>query len=67
MSRLDDIEARLAALEQGGDLSQRVKALEDMLGASPAPVGKTMHCGRCGSDKVMDDSFRCPQEKCPLK
>lgn len=72
MSRLDDIEARLVALEAaaGNSLKERIQALEDLLGLKPshddlrAPAG-TQHCDRCGMDQA--PGFTCPQAKCPLK
>lgn len=69
MSRLDDIEARIAALEAGGDLSQRLAAIESVLGLTPdntpAP-GSTVHCDRCGMNQDPRE-FKCAQAKCPLK
>jgi hypothetical protein len=75
MSRLDDIEARLAALEagQGGPLGERVKHIEDVLGIggthfTPEPIsGRYQQCNRCGNNQSPEGVDRCPQEKCPLK
>jgi hypothetical protein len=71
MSRLDDMEARLAALEAAGSLAQRLADLEDMLGVSGgAPheprVAGTVHCDRCGMDQN-PEGFKCSQQKCPLQ
>lgn len=73
MSRLDDIEARITALEDaaGTKLKERIQALEDLLGLKPSHDGfaatpaNIVHCTRCGMNQPED--FKCPQEKCPLK
>lgn len=69
MSRLDTIEQRLSALEAGGDLAQRLAAIEEVLGLSSAAtpttrLGGTRHCDRCGMDQARE--FKCNQTKCPL-
>lgn len=72
MSRLDDIERRLAALESGGGdgMAPRIKALEECLGLTnggvSAPECPVIHCGRCNEDQKVG-AIRCPQTKCPLK
>lgn len=75
MSRLDDIEARLATLEAaaGTELKDRIQQLEDLLGLprshqgfaeTAAPI-EAVHCDRCGMNQPKD--FKCAQTKCPLK
>lgn len=74
MSRLDDIERRLAALEAGGDVATRLKAVEETLGltpgATPAPQGGSapnmQDCARCGQTQNIN-TLTCAQAKCPLK
>lgn len=71
MSRLDDIENRLTALELGGALAKRLVAIEATLGMAPAPDNPDQKdvtmCPRCGMGKVLGDMFRCSQTHCPLK
>lgn len=71
MSRLDDIERRLTALESGGgdSMTPRIKALEECLGigSASAAAGTLEHCSRCNNDQTIGPDFRCPQTKCPLK
>lgn len=73
MSRLDDIEARLAALESaaGNELKERIISLELLLGLPSShddlrtAPSDTFHCDRCGMNQPKD--FKCAQTKCPLK
>lgn len=71
MTRLDEIEMRLKALEVGGDLVKRIEIIEEVLGlkgfagaAVPEP-NKGVHCFRCGMTQAPGGS--CHQVKCPLK
>lgn len=74
MSRLEDIEARITALEDaaGNSLKERIIALEELLGLKPSHDGfadrptNTVHCDRCGMDQNPQE-FKCAQAKCPLK
>lgn len=72
MSRLDDIERRLAALEAGGDVATRLKAVEETLGLTPGAVtvstveGVMQDCARCGQTQNIN-TLTCAQAKCPLK
>lgn len=71
MSRLDDIEKRLAALEQQGggyDFTPRIAALEECLGISVTVTGDDLgECPRCRMAQSEASVRRCPQTKCPLK
>lgn len=73
MSRLDDIERRLAALEHGGSndsMEPRLKALEECLGISGGPAphpSDLVMCVRCNMLQAVNENFRCGQTKCPLK
>lgn len=70
MSVIAQILERLEALETGGGLAQRLAAIEEVLGLTPAPApttpAGTVHCDRCGMDKPTDETFRCNQAKCPI-
>jgi len=76
MSRLDDIERRLVALEAGGDVATRLAAVEEVLGLPPGTgltvfppgaLGTDMReCGRCGQTQNVNN-LTCHQDKCPLK
>lgn len=75
MSRLDDIERRLAALESAGgndSLAPRVVALEECLGLNVGQLkfseaGVVEECPRCKMMQNAKSAVRCPQGKCPLK
>lgn len=68
MSRLDDMEARIAALEAGGAITQRVASIEEVLGLGglAPPAANSKACTRCGMTVSLTE-FRCAQEKCPIK
>ena len=72
MSVIAQILERLDVLESGGGLAQRLAAIEEVLGLSPASapgtpiITGTVHCERCGMDKPTDETFKCAQAKCPI-
>ena len=72
MSRIDDLEKRLAALEGGSDIAARVARIEAELGI--AAVGSVVQitagvieCKRCGNYQGPEGIAKCQQQKCPLK